>query len=74
MEAKSLKTCRNLLNKGEYDLQNVAIKVTENQIVKYEKPKVKISKKKIMNVAETDDSSIKVNCNSPVWKKRPQCD
>tara|TARA_A100001388_G_C28676925_1_gene454427 strand:- start:296 stop:763 length:468 start_codon:yes stop_codon:yes gene_type:complete len=57
MDAKSLKTCKNLSNRGGYNLQKVAIKVPEDQIKNVEQLTAikEISKKKAEKVVKKDN-------------------
>ena len=59
MDAKNLKTCKNLLTRGEYNLQKVAIKVSEDQLENREQLTAikKVSKKKAEKIVETGNST-----------------
>ncbi len=59
MDAKNLKTCKNLLTRGGYDLQKVAIKVPEDQIKNVEQLTAirEVSKKKAEKTIKKDNST-----------------
>ena len=59
MDAKNLKTCKNLFTRGGYNLQKVAIKVPENQLENREQLTAikKGSKKKAEKIVEIDNST-----------------
>ena len=59
MDAKNLKTCKNLLTRGGYNLQKVAIKVPEDQLKNREQLTAikKFSKKKAEKIVEIDNST-----------------
>ena len=59
MDAKNLKTCRNLSNMGLYNTKNIAINTSEDQIKNSEKSaSIKIvNKKKINKIVETDNTN-----------------
>ena len=64
MDAKNLKTCRNLMTRGGYDLQKVAIKISEDQITSREQSIVtkNLSKKETDKFVETvNPTTIKTN-------------
>ena len=57
MEARGLKTCKNLMSKGGYDLRTIATKVTEDQITNKETPIAanNLREKKVNKIIETDN-------------------
>ena len=59
MDAKNLKTCKNLLTRGGYNLQKVAIKLPEDQLENREQLTAikKVSKKKAEKIVEKDNST-----------------
>ena len=59
MEARGLKTCKNLMSKGGYDLRTIATKVTEDQITNKETPIAanNLREKKVNKIIETDNST-----------------
>ena len=59
MEARGLKTCKNLMAKGGYDFQTINIKETKDPITKKETPIAvnKLNENKINKIAETNNST-----------------
>ena len=59
MDAKNLKTCKNLMTRGGYNLQKVAIKVSEDQLNNREQLTAikKVSKRKAKKIVATDKST-----------------
>ena len=57
MEARGLKTCKNLMSKGGYDLRKIATKVSEDQITNKETPIAanNLREKKVNKIIETDN-------------------
>ena len=59
MEARGLKTCKNLMSKGGYNLQTIATKTTKDQTINNDTPIAvnNLRKKKVNKIIETDNST-----------------